>query len=120
MSNTKTKMGSTSIALLNSGDYIQTTLSTFPNEWTIEFWFNVTSFGSNNTLIGNMNEYRMAANYDSVSKYVNIFLSSNGSAWDIVFYEPSSNTVEADTWNHFVYNIMDLNMHYILTELRQL
>lgn len=102
MSNTKTKMGSTSIALLNSGDYIQTTFSTFPTEWTIEFWFNVTSFGSNNTLIGNMNEYRMAANYDSVNKKVNIFLSSNGSAWDIVFYESSTNTVEADTWNHFV------------------
>lgn len=101
MSNTKTKMGSTSLALLNSGDYIQTTFSIFPNEWTIEFWFNVTSFGSNNTLIGNMNEYRMAANYDSVNKKVNIFLSSNGSAWDIVFYESSTNTVEADTWNHF-------------------
>jgi hypothetical protein len=113
------KFGSASAALLNSGDYIQTTLTPPSGAWTIEFWFNVADYGGGvNTLIGNSNEYLIAVQYNPSNGLVSVFLSSNGTGWDIVLFDSSDNSASASTWNHLALQYDGFNYDLYLNGLK--
>jgi hypothetical protein len=85
--------------------------TTLPNNftntpWTIEFWYRPTQTGGNNNVV--IDGLTSASNYSfriirNTSNYLSLFLSSNGTTWNIASDSAGSIALAKDTWYHVAF-----------------
>jgi hypothetical protein len=107
ISTAQSKFGGTSLLLDGTNDYVSVTNNSAfdfgAGDFTIEYWEYRTSAGSQSPILSrHSNNYApyLIGWYDSSVAYLSLYMSSNGSSWDIAS-NVSMGVITTNVWTHY-------------------
>lgn len=102
LSNSVVKYQTTSLYLQGTDDYAETAAPDMSGKWTIEAWIYPTDSTRASTqvvLYSNLAYYGPSVQINTAGKLV-LYVSSNGSSWDVVNGTTGSTVLSDNTWAH--------------------
>lgn len=97
ISNDTAVSGQTSLKLLGTNGVVSIPCPMFEKSWEIRLRFRATSFAAVRSIIGFSNNYRFAILTNTSGKIV-LYISSNGSSWNVLNGTVGAPTLTINTW----------------------